>query len=97
MDLINEAYAENPDYFNSLTAVREGRVYAQISFRSFASNLETALADAYYAASVLYPNAFADINMEDKVGEIFTELLGSNPYPDLKAAGYVFGEIHLGQ
>ena len=35
--------------------------------------------------------------MEDKVGEIFTELLGSNPYPDLKAAGYVFGEIHLGQ
>lgn len=97
MDLIREAYAEKPDYFNSLTAVQEGRVYAQISFRSYASNLDTALADAYYAASVLYPQAFADVNVEEKVGEIFTELLGSNPYPDLKAAGYVFGEISLAQ
>ena len=97
MDLIREAYAEKPDYFNSLTAVQEGRVYAQISFRSYASNLDTALADAYYAASVLYPQAFVDVNVEEKVGEIFTELLGSNPYPELKAAGYVFGEISLGQ
>jgi len=33
---------------------------------------------------------------EAKAGEIFTELLGSNPYPDLKEAGYAFRAITLG-
>ncbi len=97
MPLINEDYQANPAFYNSLTAVRSGKVYSQISFRSSASNLETALADAYYAACVLYPEQFADIDPEAKAGEIFTELLGSNPYPDLKEAGYAFRAITLGE
>ena len=88
MSLINEDYAANPDFYNSLTAVQEGRVYSQISFRSSASNLETALADAYYAATILYPEQFADVEIEAKTGEIFETLLGSNPYNDLKESGY---------
>lgn len=97
MALINEDYQQNPDYYQGLTAVREGRVYAQISFRSYASNLETALADAYYAAAVLYPEQFADIDPVEKAGEIFTALLGSNPYEDLKEGGYAFRSIQLGE
>ena len=88
MDLIREDYANNPDYYHALTAVREGRVYSQISFRSSASNLETALADAYYAACILYPEQFRDIDPVAKAGEIFQMLLGANPYDDLKEAGY---------
>lgn len=96
MPLIREDYQANPAFYNSLTAVRSGKVYSQISFRSSASNLETALADAYYAACVLYPEQFADIDPETKASEIFTELLGSDPYPDLKEAGYAFRAITLG-
>ena len=76
--------------------MREGRIYSQISFRSFASNLETALADAYYAASVLYPEVFSDVDPVAKAREIFTMLLGSDPYDDLKEAGYEFRPITLG-
>ncbi len=97
MNLIKEAYAKNPDYYNSLTAVQEGRVYSQISFRSSASNLETALADAYYAACVIYPQQFADIDPVQKAGEIFEMLLGTNPYADLKEAGYEFRPIQIGE
>ena len=97
MSLINEDYARNPDYYNSLTAVQEGRVYSQISFRSSASNLETALADAYYAACVMYPQQFADIDPVAKAGEIFEMLLGVNPYADLKEAGYEFRPIKIGE
>ena len=97
MELIREDYTTNSNYYNSLTAVQEGRVYSQISFRSSASNLETALADAYYAATILYPEEFADIDIEAKAGEIFQELLGVNPYADLKEAGYEFREIHIGE
>ena len=97
MDLINEDYATNPDYYNSLTAVQEGRVYSQISFRSSASNLETALADAYYAACVMYPEQFKDVDPVAKAGEIFEKLLGTNPYEDLKEAGYEFRPIKIGE
>ena len=96
-DLINEDYAKNPDYYNALTAVQEGRVYSQISFRSSASNLETALADAYYAACVMYPERFADVDPEAKAGEIFEKLLGVDPYGDLKEAGYEFRPIQIGE
>ena len=79
-----------------MTAVKEGRVYSQISFRSNASNLETALADAYYAACVIYPEQFADVDPVAKAEEIFTMLLGENPYGALKEAGYEFRPIKIG-
>ena len=97
MSLINEDYATNPDYYSSITAVQEGKVYSQISFRSSASNLETALADAYYAACVMYPQQFADVDPVAKAGEIFEVLLGVNPYEDLKEAGYEFRPIEIGK
>ena len=77
--------------------MQEGRVYSQISFRSSASNLETALADAYYAACVMYPERFADVDPEAKAGEIFEKLLGVDPYGDLKEAGYEFRSIQIGE
>jgi iron complex transport system substrate-binding protein len=97
MSLINDDYAKNPGYYNALTAVQEGSVYSQISFRSSASNLETALADAYYAACVMYPEQFQDVDPVAKAGEIFETLLGANPYADLKEAGYEFRPIRIGE
>ncbi len=97
MQLIKEDYTKNPGYYNALTAVQGGKVYSQISFRSNASNLETALADAYYAASVIYPEQFKDIDPIAKAGEIFEKLLGVNPYEDLKEAGYAFRPIKIGE
>ena len=96
MKLIQEDYAKNPDFYNALTAMQQGKVYSQISFRSNASNLETALADAYYAACVIYPEQFADIDPVTKAGEIFEMLLGVNPYDELKEAGYEFRPNQIG-
>ena len=97
MKLINEDYAKNPGYYNALSAVKNGKVYSQISFRSNASNLETALADAYYAACVIYPEQFKDIDPVVKTGEIFEKLLGTNPYNNLQEAGYAFRPIKIGE
>lgn len=97
LGLINEDYASNPEYYEQLSAVRKGEVYSQISFRSSAANLDTALADTYYAASVLYPEQFADVDPEEKAGEIFMKLLGKNFYEDLKAEGYGFQKIVIGK
>lgn len=97
MSLIKEDYEAHPDFYNALTAVQEDKVYSQISFRSSASNLETALADAYYAACIMFPDAFSDVDPVEKAGEIFEALLGTNPYEDLKGAGYEFRPITIGE
>lgn len=96
LDLIQEDYEKNPDFYNQLTAVREGRVYSQISFRSSAVNLDTAIADAYYAGSVLYPEQFADISVEEKVSEIYEMFLGRDISGELKENGYEFGPLTIG-
>lgn len=96
LSLINEHYAANPEYYRQLKAVQEGKVYSQISFRSSATNLEMALADTYYAATVLYPEQFQDIDPVEKAGEIFETLLGKNFYNDLKENGYEFRNMQLG-
>lgn len=96
-DLIIKDVESQPDFYQAFTAVKEGRAFSQISFRSYASNLETALADAYFAGKTMFPEEFKDIDVEEKTGEIFTQLLGSNPYPNLKEAGYEFRPIQLGK
>lgn len=97
LDLIRQDYERNPDYYESLSAVQDGWVYSQISFRSNAANLETALADAYYAACVIYPEQFIDVDHLEKTKEIFTMLLGSDPYEALKEAGYALRPIQIGE
>lgn len=98
MELINEDYAKNPDFYNGLSAVKNGRVYSQISFRSSATNTELALADAYYAGKVLYPDAFADVDPAEKFNEIFEMFLGvKDAYSVYQAKGYEFREMSLGE
>ena len=97
LSLIAEDYKTNADYYNSLKAVKEGDVYSQIAFRSCASNLDTALADAVYAATIIYPEQFKDIDPIEKTGEIFEMLLGTNPYIDLKNKGFEFRPIVLSE
>jgi iron complex transport system substrate-binding protein len=97
MALINEDYAANPDYYNSLTAIKEGRLYSQISFRTNAVNAELALADAYYAGKVIFPQQFADVDPAAKADEIFEMMLGTKFYDTLKEHGYEFKEMKLGE
>ena len=97
MSLINEDYAKNPDYYNSLDAVKNGRLYSQISFRHSAINAELSLADAYYAGKVLYPEQFADVDIAQKTDEIFETMLGVKFYDTLKANGYEFREMKIGE
>lgn len=97
MELINQHYQENPDFYKQLKAVQEGKVYSQISFRSSATNLDMALADTYYAGTVLYPEKFADVDPAEKADEIFEKLLGEKFYDTLKENGYEFRQVQIGE
>ncbi|MFZ7130892.1 MAG: iron ABC transporter substrate-binding protein [Eubacteriales bacterium] len=97
MDLVNEQYTKNPEFFNSLGAVNKGEVYTQLSYNNNYTNVEIALADAYYAGTVIYPEKFKDIDPEKKADEIFDFLLGEKIYSDFSAAGQGFGKLTIGK
>lgn len=96
MSLVRDEYQTNPGFFDSLTAVREGNLYACVSFNNYSTNVGYALADAYYAGSVIYPERFDDVNIAEKADDILEFLLGRRYYNDMKANGLTFGVIELG-
>ena len=49
-----------------------------------AVSLVTALADAFAIGRILYPDAFADIDPEQKCDEIYTYLVGKPVYAPMK-------------
>lgn len=95
LDLVREEYKTNPSFFDSLRAVREGRIYACVSFNNYSTNVGYALADAYYAGLVMFPDQFADVEIEAKTNEILDFLLGDAYYDEMAADGLSFGVIDL--
>lgn len=97
MDMVNEDYKTNGAAIDSLTAVREGRVYAQVNFNYYWCNMELAIVDAYYAGTIVYPEAFADCDFAAKAEEIFNTMIGMDYLDVLDANGIGFGPITIGK
>ncbi|MDR1621988.1 MAG: ABC transporter substrate-binding protein [Synergistaceae bacterium] len=97
MDMVNDEYATNPSYFNSLRAVREGRIYTMPSFNNCGMNITYALMNAYYAGIVLFPDRFTDIDIASKSAEILTLFLGENTFNAMAKGGLHYGTIAMGK
>ena len=96
MDLVNDEYANNPGFFDSLRAIQEGQVYTMPSTNAAGPNVTYLLINAYYAGTVLYPEQFADINLEEKAGEIMELMLGEDFFDQMQEGGLYYGLITIG-
>lgn len=96
MGLVNDEYETNPSFFEALQAVQEGQVYGLPSFNNYSTNVSYAIADAYYAGSVIFPEAFADVDIAQKTDEILEFLLGRGYYDEMAAHGLSYGVIEIG-
>ena len=94
--LVNENYAVNAAFYNSLSAVKAGQVYTQVAFNYNWCNMELAMVDAYYAGIIIYPDRFSDVDFEKKAEEIFNIMLGRDYLPVLEEAGIGFGQLTIG-
>ena len=56
------------------------------------TNIDVALADAYYMGSIIYPKAFDGVDAKEKFNEITKFLLGAELYDDMAKA--YFGGYH---
>ena len=97
MDLVNDEFATNPSFFNSLRAVQEGRVYTMPAFNFAGTNITYALINTYYAGIVLFPEQFADVDIAEKAGEILALFLGVNTFDIMNEGGLFYGRIIIGE
>ena len=82
LSIVAEEAKNKRDYFASLKAVKTGNVYAMPSYNQYSTNMAYSLANAYYAGTVLFPEAFADVNFAAKFDEIvsfFKEIPQESP------------------
>ena len=92
-----EDYQKNPTFYEALSAVKNGQVYSQLPYNYYSTNLDTAIADAYFLGNTIYPEAFADIDPELKADEIYQALLGQGVYDQMAENFGGFGTLNLGE
>mgnify|MGYP001553359115 CR=1 FL=1 len=76
-------YSKNRGFYQKLRAFREGRVFLTLPYNYYHTNIEIALADAYFIGKVLHPARFADIDPAAKADEIFRFFIGQPGYRQL--------------
>ncbi|MGB9792797.1 MAG: iron ABC transporter substrate-binding protein, partial [Thermacetogeniaceae bacterium] len=83
LSLVRDDYKKNRQFYQSLRAFRNGMVYGQMPFNYYTTNIDTAIADAYYAGKVIFPDRFQDIDPAKKADEIYSFLLGKPLYQQM--------------
>ena len=76
-------YQEDPRLFDGCKAWENGQVYLEMAYNAYYTNHEIALANAWYAAKVVYPDLFADVDM---TAMALTSLAPYQEETDIKAA-----------
>lgn len=95
MDLMKQEYAAAPEFFDALAAFQNNQIYTQPSFNMNGTNVETGICDAYFCGAMLYPEAFADVDLAAQYDEIFSTMLGTSYYDQMKSLGMDFKTLSL--
>ncbi|MBN1656544.1 MAG: iron ABC transporter substrate-binding protein [Deltaproteobacteria bacterium] len=93
LELIGEDYRKHPDFYRSLKACKNRRVFVLLPFNSYSTNIETALADAYAIGKALYPEGFRDIDPEKRTDEIYRFMVGRSVYQSMKKSFAPIGSL----
>lgn len=88
-------YARERTFYQRLQAVRQGQVYLTLPFNAYNSNLENALANAWFMAKVLHPGPLARVDSRAKTAEIMRAFLGVDVSGELSRLGYGQGRLDL--
>jgi len=95
--MVRDDYGKNPGFYEALKAVKDGELYGYLPFNYYTTNVGTAIADAYFMGTVIYPDAFSDVDPEAQADEIYTFLLGVPLYEKMAADFGGFTKLDLTQ
>ena len=75
LDMLKADYAENKDFFDGLKAFQDNNLYTQPFFNFNGTNVDTGICDTYFIGATIYPEAFADVDLDAKYAEIYETML----------------------
>jgi iron complex transport system substrate-binding protein len=93
LDKVKEDSLKNPAFYAMLKAVKNGRVFVMPPYNYYHTNIEIALANAYFMGKTLYPDAFTDIDPAAKADAIFDFFIGIKAYSRLQKERYGYGPV----
>lgn len=76
MDLVRENFRTNGRLLQTTRAGANQSVYQIWPYNNYHSNFDVMLMNAWYMGKILYPDRFADVDMNDKVNEISASFYG---------------------
>jgi iron complex transport system substrate-binding protein len=88
--VVQQDYQKKPEFYRSLRAFQRGQVFVLFPYNWYVTNIDTAVADAYAAGKILYPQGFSDIDPRKRADEIYSFLLGKPVYAQMEKE---FGEL----
>ena len=88
---IKPLYAEDPTMFDTCKAWNSGEVYLEMAYNAYYTNYEIALANTWFIAKTVYPEAFSDVDMTAKTNEITKAFLGEELAEEIFACTGSFG------
>ncbi len=97
LSLVNDDYKKDPAFYHKLKAVKNSSVYSTLQYNNYFTNIEIALANAYFAGKILYPDKFFDIDPAMKADEIIKFFTGNTIYNEIKAQTKGLGKIIFGK
>lgn len=95
LELVLADYEKNKGFYQLLKAVQKRRVYTELPYNSYATNVENGLINAYWLAKLAYPDRFQNLNLEEKADGIYRFFLGRPLVEEMKRAGWWFQEVRL--
>jgi iron complex transport system substrate-binding protein len=95
LEKVVDGYRRNPAFFKRLRAVKDGHVFLIMPYNNYHTNIEIALADAWFIGKSLYPERFVDVEPTVKANEIFTFFLGVKAYAALQKEYHGFSRIRF--
>ena len=88
---IKPLYAEDKTMFDTCKAWKDGEVYLEMAYNAYYTNYEIALANTWFIAKTVYPEAFQDVDMTAKTNEITKVFLGEELAEEIFACPSSFG------
>ena len=88
---IKPLYAEDPTMFDTCKAWRNGEVYLEMAYNAYYTNYEIALINTWFIAKMVYPEAFADIDLTAKTNEVTQAFFGMDLAEAIFACPSSFG------
>ncbi|MFO8235268.1 MAG: ABC transporter substrate-binding protein [Bacteroidales bacterium] len=92
IQLIKKDIQKYEELWGNIAALKNDQIYGIHPYNWYSVNYATTLVNAWYIGSVLYPEQFEKLNIEQKADEIYYQFLGDSVYKNMKDQ---YGPYHL--